>query len=99
MPTTDSFIETSNARIAVRQSAGKGMPLLLIHGSGASKDVFHKQFADAIADEHRLIALDLPGHGQSSDAEDPAIAYTMTGFADTVGEVIDSLGLDKVAVF
>ena len=99
MTATDTVLSTKNALISVRQSGGTGMPVLMIHGSGSSKDVFAKQFAHPMADEFRLIALDLPGHGQSSDAGDPKTAYTLRGFADTVGEVIDQLGLSHVAVF
>ncbi len=99
MATTDSILETRHARVSVRQSSGTGMPVLMIHGSGASKDVFARQFDHPMADEYHLVALDLPGHGASSDAENPKIAYTMRGFADTVGEVIEQLGLQHVAVF
>ncbi len=95
----DSVIETRAARISVRQSAGSGMPVLMIHGSGSSKDVFARQFADPMANDFRMIAIDLPGHGESSDAEDPQAAYSLGGFAGAVGEVIDHLGLSHVAVF
>lgn len=95
----DSVVETRHARISVRQSAGNGMPVLMIHGSGSSKDVFARQFADPMANDLRMIAIDLPGHGNSSDAEDPQGAYSLGGFAGAVGEVIDKLGLSHVAVF
>jgi pimeloyl-ACP methyl ester carboxylesterase len=99
MAIVDSLISTTNGQVSVRQSTGTGMPLLMIHGSGASKEVFAHQFAHAMADTHRMVALDLPGHGASSDAPDPRTAYTLEGLADTVGEVIDQLGLAQVALF
>jgi pimeloyl-ACP methyl ester carboxylesterase len=99
MTTTDSILSTSNGDISIRQSQGTGMPLLLLHGSGASKDVFHRQFADPMADRYRMIAIDLPGHGASSNADDPQAAYTLQAMANTVGEVIDKLGISHVAVF
>jgi pimeloyl-ACP methyl ester carboxylesterase len=75
------------------------MPVMLIHGSGSSKNVFSKQFAHPMADRFRLIALDLPGHGDSSDAMDPKAAYCLPGFAETVGEVLDQLDIRHAAVF
>jgi pimeloyl-ACP methyl ester carboxylesterase len=99
MTALDKTIQTKHARISVRQSSGTGMPVILVHGSGSSKDVFVKQFAHPMAEKFRLVALDLPGHGESSDANDPRTAYTLGGFAETVGEVIDQLGLQHVAVF
>lgn len=95
----DSVVDTTHGRVSVRQSAGSGMPVLMIHGSGSSKDVFARQFTDPMANDFRMIAIDLPGHGESSDAEDPQVAYSLRGFADTVGQVIDQLGLSHVAVF
>lgn len=97
-PRADLLIHTSHAEIAVRQSAGQRMPTLLLHGNSSSKDIFDAQFTSTIGQEYRLIALDLPGHGASSDAFDPARSYTMQGYADAVIEVIEHLGLDEVAV-
>jgi pimeloyl-ACP methyl ester carboxylesterase len=95
----DTLLRTRHATISVRQSSGTGMPVMLIHGSASSKDVFAKQFAHPMADKFRLIAFDLPGHGQSSDAADPKSAYTVHGFAETAGEVLDQLGIRHAAVF
>jgi pimeloyl-ACP methyl ester carboxylesterase len=94
----DLLIRTSHADIAVRQSAGRKMPTLLIHGNSSSKEIFNQQFASALGQEYRLIAIDLPGHGNSSDAFDPHRSYSMVGYADAVVEVLEHLGIDEVAV-
>lgn len=99
MKAEDKVLPTRHALVSVRQSSGAGMPVMLIHGSGSSKDVFAKQFAHPVADKFRLIAVDLPGHGASSDASDPKSAYTLRGFAETIGEVIDQLGIQHLAVY
>lgn len=99
MTAANMILRTKHARISVRQSSGTGMPVMLIHGSGTSKDVFSKQFAHPMADRLRLMALDLPGHGDSSDATDPKAAYSLQGLAGTVGEVLDQLDIRHVAVF
>jgi pimeloyl-ACP methyl ester carboxylesterase len=100
MTFADKTIATRSASIRVTQSIGTGMPLLLLHGSGSNRTIFDKQMQSALADRFRMIALDLPGHGDSSNADDiPATqSYTLPGLASTVGEVIDQLGLSRVAV-
>lgn len=46
------------------EEKGEGLPLLLIHGFGASTYTWRK-IAPALADTHRVIAVDLKGFGQS----------------------------------
>jgi pimeloyl-ACP methyl ester carboxylesterase len=45
-----------------------------------------------------MIAIDLPGHGASSDAFDPVKTYSMPGYASVAGEVLDNLGVDRAVV-
>lgn len=81
------------------QSSGSGIPIVLVHGSGSSRAVFARQFDSPLAAAHRLIAFDLPGHGESSDARDPASAYTITGLAQSVAQLLDGLGIGRAVVF
>jgi pimeloyl-ACP methyl ester carboxylesterase len=55
--------------------------------------------AGALAQSHRLIAFDLPGHGQSSNALEPSRTYTRPGYADAVVELLGKLGIRDVAIF
>lgn len=48
---------------------GAGPALVLIHGMGASS-YFWRKLVPALARDHRVIALDLKGYGQSSKPED-----------------------------
>lgn len=98
MPTT-SMLDLSNARIAVRDSGGDGVPLVLIHGSGTASDVFANQMSGPLAESHRIISFDLPGHGASSNAAAPAQDYTLRGLANTTTAVLDALGLDRVSLY
>lgn len=82
-----------------RDTGGSGFPLLLLHGSGSSKDVFSRQFDSAPLERFRLIAPDLPGHGQSADASDPEAVYTVSGLARTMSALAAHLGLADFAVF
>jgi (E)-2-((N-methylformamido)methylene)succinate hydrolase len=45
--------------------AGAGAPVLLLHGVGLRAEVWEPQI-EALADSHRVIAADLPGHGESA---------------------------------
>ena len=42
-----------------------GPPILLIHGFLFSSDVFVQQFRGELAEDHRLVAMDVRGHGRS----------------------------------
>ena len=75
------------------------MPVLMLHGSGGSKEVFSRQFESGLGEAYRLIAIDLPGHGASDDAADPAKIYSVRGLAAVAGAVIDALELDRPAVY
>jgi pimeloyl-ACP methyl ester carboxylesterase len=92
------IIKTPHADIACLDGEGTGLPLLMLHGSGASKAVFEHQFACPFLADYRLIAPDLPGHGDSSDAFDPDF-YSFAGFANAVKCVIDALGLQNLVLF
>jgi len=45
---------------------GQGLPLVFIHGNSMSKQIFAPQFDSPLTEKYRLIAIDLPGHGESS---------------------------------
>jgi len=98
MPTSETIYATSSANVSVMDTGGNGYPVLFLHGSGSSKDIFAKQFVSSLAVNNRLIAVDLPGHGRSDDAKDPATAYTIQGLAETISEVLEALGLREAAV-
>ncbi len=99
MPVKESSIETSHGRIAIRESAGEGMPVLLIHGNSSCGAVFRNQLQGAIGERYRLIAPDLPGHGDSADALDPERSYCMEGYADAMTEVLRRMGIEQAVVF
>ncbi|MBA1141863.1 alpha/beta fold hydrolase [Mesorhizobium neociceri] len=99
MSISDRTFRTPQADLRLSQSSGSGIPIVMIHGSGSSRAVFARQFDSPLADAHRLIAFDLPGHGESSDARDPATAYTIAGLAQTTARLLDALGIDRAIIF
>ncbi|MFF4338977.1 alpha/beta fold hydrolase [Kitasatospora sp. NPDC001540] len=66
-------------------------PLLLVHGSGAAGSSWGP-VVPALAERHRVIRIDLPGHGQSP----PAPSYDVPGQAARLAAVLDELGVRAV---
>jgi pimeloyl-ACP methyl ester carboxylesterase len=71
---------------------GKGEPLLLVHGFGACAANWGP-FADALAQDYRLIITDLRGHGWSTD---PASSFSTLRSSDDISALLNSLGLRRV---
>ncbi len=97
--TRQKIIVTSHGSLAVEETGGSGIPVLLIHGNSFCRGVFRNQMQGQMAAKHRFIACDLPGHGQSSAAIDPQRSYTLPALADAAVEVLDKLGIAEAIVF
>jgi pimeloyl-ACP methyl ester carboxylesterase len=65
--------------------------LLLVHGFGGAKEDFADHL-DALARDHRVVAFDHRGHGES-DAPDDAAAYSLDRLAADTLAVADATGL------
>lgn len=98
MPTART-IRTEAGNVRLLDSGGSGLPLVMVHGAGASKEVFIRQLESPLGERHRIIAMDLPGHGDSDDARDPAANYSLRGLARTIGEVVAELGIARAAFY
>ncbi len=84
----DSFA-TRHGKISTL-SAGEGDAVLCVHGLGGTKASFLPTVA-ALADRYRVLALDLPGFG---DSDKPLrAAYDAPYFADCVIALLDKLGI------
>ncbi len=90
------FIDVAEARAHMRDE-GKpdGMPLLLIHGSLESLQVWEGWVAE-LKDRYRLISVDLPGHGLTGDW--PRGEFSVEAYADFIEVLADTLHLDRFAV-
>jgi pimeloyl-ACP methyl ester carboxylesterase len=84
--------------IAVHQSAGTGPAALLVHGNSCSLNCYKHQLQGPLGDKYRLVALDLPGHGQSSNASNPTATYNIAGYAQVVAEVARQLHLTNAVI-
>lgn len=77
---------------------GTDMPIIFLHGSGFSKEVFLQQFSSKPLANHRLLAVDLPGHGQSNNAINPKETYTYSGLANAIREFILELKINNCII-
>ncbi len=74
--------------------AGKGPPVVLLHGLGATNASMLPTLA-ALATDHRVLAPDLPGFGDSAK---PVRAYHAAFFARWLVGFLDALGIPKATI-
>jgi pimeloyl-ACP methyl ester carboxylesterase len=85
----DTGIVQANVRVE-----GAGPTIVLIHGFGAAID-WWDEVAPQLATDHRVIRIDLIGHGGSAA---PASGYSIERQAAMVSAVLDKLGVDRFTV-
>ncbi|MET0414783.1 MAG: alpha/beta hydrolase [Actinoplanes sp.] len=73
-------------------------PILLIHGWSQNHLCWVKQYESALADEFRLVAYDLRGHGMSEAPLEPEHYTDDRLWADDVAAIIQELGLDRAVL-
>jgi pimeloyl-ACP methyl ester carboxylesterase len=87
-----STIKTRMGALAMA-AAGSGRPLVCLHGLGGTKASFLTTISDLAGDDFRVIALDLPGFG---DSDKPIGApYDAAYFARVTEAALDALELDR----
>jgi non-heme chloroperoxidase len=70
----------------------KGRPIVFIHGVSQCGFTWSRQMESSLVENHRLVAIDMRGHGRSDKPRD---AYGDSKlWADDVNAVIESLNLD-----
>lgn len=73
---------------------GAGDVVLLIHGIGGSSECW-REVAERLAKRHRVIAVDLLGHGQS---DKPRSDYSLGAFAVWLRDFLDALNIHEATV-
>jgi non-heme chloroperoxidase len=83
-------------RLHVREwGRADGPPILFIHGLSQSHLCWARQYQSALAEEFRLVAYDLRGHGMSEAPLEPEHYTDAKLWADDVAAIIDQLRLDR----
>jgi pimeloyl-ACP methyl ester carboxylesterase len=88
-------IKTKLGRVSA-MSAGSGKTIVMLHGLGATKIEFLPTLADMAPNGWRIVAIDLPGFGDS-DKPFPA-AYDAAFFSKWVVATLDALEIDRTHV-
>jgi pyruvate dehydrogenase E2 component (dihydrolipoamide acetyltransferase) len=88
-----SYAEVDGLRIRyARRGADQGTPVLFVHGFGGDLDNWLFNI-DALAETLPVIALDLPGHGQSTVRLPGA---SIAALADFVARFLDVIDVERV---
>lgn len=75
------------------QPNSAGPTLLYVHGSGGSHQVWVHQYAPT-GPSHPAVALDLSGHGESTDIQTPPGPETLAAYAEDVAAVAEATQAD-----
>jgi pyruvate dehydrogenase E2 component (dihydrolipoamide acetyltransferase) len=74
---------------------GDAPPLVFLHGLGGSQSTWQVVLGDLV-EQHRVAAIDLPGHGTSDRSAEAD--YSITGIAHAIAEAVGKLGLSRPIV-
>ncbi|WP_205926787.1 MULTISPECIES: alpha/beta fold hydrolase [unclassified Rhizobium] len=91
---TEGLLRKHTARGTAYHEVGKGEPLVLIHGVGMRLEAWLPQIA-AFSRSHRVIAVDMPGHGESVAL---SVGSKLEAFVAWFGGFLDEMALSEVSV-
>lgn len=95
----DGSIATRGGRVSYRDT-GTGRPILLLHANLHDSHDFDP-IIGPLAEHHRVIAIDWPGHGNSETPRDDSGApaeVTAPLLADTLEDIVDGLDLEPAVL-
>ncbi len=90
-------ISVDGQKIAFLRSSGNGQPVVFVHGNSMSAQTWRPLLDGEFGQRFRCLALDLPGHGDSAQAADPA-QYSLPGYASVLTAFASALDASQ-AVF
>lgn len=93
-PDSLATVTIDGAQIAYRR-VGKGRPLVVLNGFGATSADWDPSFIDRLASSNELILLDNRGIGGSTDDGQP---FEIAKLADDAAHVIDAIGVERASV-
>ncbi len=88
--TPTRYLTIDGLQIAAYEGPGhKGPGVLLLHGNTSSANAFARILKSSLLTGRRVVAIDLPGYGNSDDAE-----YDIATFTSVVAQAAAQLGVD-----
>lgn len=91
--TREQVTQIGDQKVAYFQWGPVEKTVVFIHGNSACKEAFAKQFQTLEKAGYGILAIDLPGHGGSSNAKDPDSDYTIPSYAALISKLCMQLGL------
>ena len=88
-------IDTTTIGDTVVRISGEGPPLVFVHGFTTTSEFWREQI-EPFSSSHRVIRINLPGHGVSPSPE--GRDYTIETFADDVLEVCQVLDVQRAVL-
>ena len=90
------YVTADGERLAYRDLGPRGgVPVVLLTHLGANLDAWDPRVVDALARQHRVVAIELPGLGASSGATPVSVA----AMARAARSAIAALGMDHIDLF
>lgn len=90
-----SYLETPDGVPLYYEDRGAGDAVLLVHGWTMNSEYWWRKNVDALADSHRVVTLDLRGHGRSGKTDD---GHTLVQYARDVRHLVESFDLNDLAL-
>jgi len=92
IPQVRQHVRLHGRDLAYRELPGTGTPVLLIHGIGSSSDTWGGLPERLSAQGIHVLAVDLPGHGESSKGPGD---YSLGSLASTLRDLLDDRGVER----
>lgn len=93
------FITVRNIRLSYLESnSNRKNTIFFIHGNSSSSQAWEKQLTAPELSGYRLIAFDLPAHGESGASENPDEDYSTIDLGEIMAEAVASLATGKYII-
>ena len=89
---SSKFIEVDGMQVHYRDE-GRGMPIVLIHGTAASLHTWD-DWTNTLKENYRVIRLDIPAFGLTGPH--PEHDYQIKTYSDVLGKFLEKLSLDSM---
>lgn len=93
-PAQASYVDVDGLSIYYEQH-GEGPPLVLLHGGLLTIELGFGDVLPALAERHKVVAIELQGHGRTADCDRP---LSLERLADDVAHVLTEVDVDRADV-
>lgn len=92
---TPSFITIKGLRLALYERPGDKPVLFFIHGNSSNAHAFEAMWNHTDLQNYHLVAIDLPGHGNSESSTD-VVSYAFSSLRMLLAHVLHELRLEDI---